>query len=380
MKQNHLQIRGWENKVMLTLVSLLGVTVVACDQVRDPSPGIFSLGAPLTVSGEYIRDDRALSAEFIAISPAMRVAVLGDRGQGAYVFDSADRFMKAIALPPHTRACCLTFESDRELWYYDRASNEYVAISLASSPKIQPGLKVQRPASGLMTRIGWRSGGQAVRHVSDSLASSGEVEILVQYISRNGRVLQSKRLPSLGVPADLSVVVPNRGGTGTAVLQQPFGPRFIRATGPSGNMAIAVSNDYSITLLDDSGRATGGIRRSSPAPELSRRERSLAQRELDRIEEYHPLAKGRFILPQTKQAIVDVGFSLDGNLWIMRSVADGTPQIADVFRKQQYVGSETWASDIRINNWSIRGDRGYGESDRGGRPGIYRIHFAIPVQ
>ena len=74
----------------------------------------------------------------------------------------------------------------------------------------------------------------------------------------------------------------------------------------------------------------------------------------------------------------DLGFDLEGRLWVQRSVAPAAPCEADLYaRDGKLIATVTWPANIRFFGWAVRGRTGIGlQVDEDGVQRVVRVQFA----
>jgi hypothetical protein len=147
-------------------------------------------------------------------------------------------------------------------------------------------------------------------------------------------------------------------GRGVSVISQPFGPRALRAFGPRGMQALAISSNYAVTVLDGQSRRTALITRRVRSVPVSAAERQAAEDLLAAAARSNgvPRSAIRLSVPARKAPLYALGFDLDGRLWIQRSVADGASNEADVHDAQgRLLFTATWPREVELSHWAIRG-------------------------
>jgi len=255
--------------------------------------------------------------------------------------------------------CCIAFARDGNLWVREQGNRRYSVFALGDSSarflRSVPQL-VSNPA-GALDRVAWSNEGRLV-DVGDLSGGAYQRALM----GADGSVQWDTIAPA--DPDSLSSKMIQRrlpdGSVGTSTYSQPFGPRALRAFGPSGEVAMAVSSRYAVTWKDLGGKTIALLRRNVVGPPLSDRERTSAKRTLESIAQRNGMNVSSlpFDVPGRKPPLRAIGFDLNGRLWIERSVPDGQNREADVYDRQgRFVAITSWPSHVRLDLWTVR-DRG----------------------
>ena len=273
--------------------------------------------------------------------------------------------------------CCLVIDRHGRLWVRDVGNRRYSIFEVGPSKATFVRTIRSQVASprALNDRVQWDDRGRIV----DLGQLPNDVMQRAFLDSTGNASWDTLRSP----PAEsLSVMrVPRRveGGTAIYYFYQPHGPGALRAHGPRGETAEAVSSTYAVSWLDATGRRIVLIQRDMTPPELSARERREAARELDDVARQAGVARGAlpFDVPARKPPLRDLGFDLDGRLWIERTVPDGQPREADVFERDgRRVGVMTWPAHVSLRHRTVRGRTAVGVAiDSLGTNTIVRLRF-----
>lgn len=266
--------------------------------------------------------------------------------------------------------CCLAFDASGRLWVVDVGNRRFaIFIVNGSGAQFQKTISLPSGPSGLMNRVEWSIAGRPILVSTFRDANSGQFGSIRMELTESGNVVSTDtvampRRDSLAEQAvERSMKDGGRSGRGVSVISQPFGPRALRAFGPGGAEALAVSSNYAITLLDGKLRRTALITRRVPPVIVSPAERERAEKTLAGAAKANgvPRSAIRLTVPKVKPPLRAVGFDLDGRLWVQRSVRDGAPNEADVFdAKGVFLLTATWPADVDLSYWAIRGREGLG--------------------
>ncbi len=344
-----------------------------CSQSATPARSNNLVADTLKIDGAAVPDP-GFRSETIAISPSFQVAILGSQNQAVYIFDSALKLSRVLPLGVQVDACCLTFESDY-LWFHDRRRRTYESFDLAKPhPAAELRATADRPASGLLARVVVGDGGHVLHHFADTVFSDGSFGLIHQILGEHGRVLTEQVLAIPRLASERNIT--NRSGTGTSLITQPFGARRLVAISDRGEVAVASTDKYAITVYDPLAKRSRILRGKYALTKLSWRERLVARRQLDRMTQTYGLPGPPFDVPEYKPVLRDMGFSQDGRLWVVTSTyREGVP-VADMFTGSVRSGSRLWPQDLRIDGWSLRDENAYGEvSFENGQHKIARIDF-----
>ena len=168
-------------------------------------------------------------------------------------------------------------------------------------------------------------------------------------------------------------------GCGSSTYVQPFGAIALRAFGPNGETALAVSSRYAVLWLDDRNHRIALLQQPDVEPALSDREKARAERTLDAIARNNGKSRASlpFGVPAHKAPLAALGFDLDGRLWVERSVPDGKPHEADVYdRRGRLAAIIQWPAELELDLWAIRGTTGIGVAvDSLGTNRVVRLRF-----
>ena len=339
------------------------LTIGSVDETRDA----YLFG---NVSGLLLLDDGRI---LVADNTTHDVRVFGTDGKHQFTIGR-----RGAGPGDLTRPCCLTIASDGQLWIRDNGNHRYSIFEVGPAEgKFVRTFRthVSSPQS-FSGRVAWDSRGRIV--------DIGQLDIDTQqraFIDANGSVV---RWDTLKPPPSESLAVMQvrrrvEGGVSTYYWYQPHGPVALRAYGPGGETADAVSSNYSVSWFDAERNRITLIQRPIPGPELSARERREANEELDRNAKDAGVARSSlpYGVPRRKAPLRDLGFDLDGRLWVEKSVPDGQPREADVYdRRGTLVAVMTWPSHIRLNHRTVRGQTAVGVAvDSLGTNTVVRLRF-----
>lgn len=278
--------------------------------------------------------------------------------------------------------CCIAFAPDGRLWVADLDGFRYSVFELgADSARFDFGFRMPSPGSVRLQdyRVSWDPSGRIV-HVSSAFFS-GEFRLVRWLLDRSGAVERSDTLPAASRDSVPFVTLYSPDGRGSTGVGQPFGPALLRAFGPNGEQAVAISSRYAIDWLDSDFRLLRRIERPSvQGPKLSADERRRAEARLEALAKKYGLKRSAipFGVPDRKPPLADLGFDLEGRLWARRSAAEGAElQEADVYdRDGRWVATMVWPAGIQLVTWTVRGRTGLGVAiDSLGVQRVVRLQF-----
>lgn len=356
----------WPPGTQAAAPSLRGVvdlTIGSVDENRD----VYIFGS---VNGLALLDDGRI---LVADHATHDVRVFGADGRHQYTIGRAGAGPGDLRLP-----CCLTIGSDGHLWIRDVGNRRYSIFSLGPSDA-----KFVRTVRSVMTnprvlsdRVQWDMRG----HIVDIGQLPGDV-LHRAFLDTTGTPF---RWDSLKPPPAESLAVMNvprrqEGGFAVYYFYQPHGPEALRAHGPRGETAAAVSSNYAVSWFDAAQHRVTLITRDVAGPELSARERRAAHAELEDVVQETGKTRGSlpFDVPRRKPPLRALGFDLEGRLWVERSVPEGGPREADVYeRNGRRVAVMTWPAHINLRHRVLRGRTAVGVAvDSLGTNTIVRLQF-----
>ena len=284
------------------------------------------------------------------------------------VFDQAGKLLhnvgrKGAGPGDLNMPCCLNVDRAGMLWVVDNGNKRYSVYSIAGTkPEFVKNVPIPYPNA--YHRVNWTRAGELI-FVTHTNARLGGSDLLRSYLDVTGRPVRADtviRSHHDSVPtATLSRTTTGADGgvqTNSIVFGQPYGPAELRAFGPGGQLATAVSSRYAITWTDEMGRSVL-IRRNLVGPLVTSQQRSATEKFL----EAHAALMGKtradipFGVPARAAPLQTIEFDLDGRLWIQRTVPDSTPNIADVFeRGGKHVMTVEWPAEVELRYFTVRGN------------------------
>ena len=278
--------------------------------------------------------------------------------------------------------CCIAVNAANELWVAEWVGRRYSIFNLAAAdaPFVRA-IRMPTPPAGRLAAIWWDSGGNVIHESGPGTTADGRRRAHRQFVNASGTVVHEDSIQP--PPADsltgLSFTRTIEGGTARNFVAQPFGAHALRASGPNGEAAAAVSSRYSVAWLDSRGRTMHVIERHVTPPAVSRAEREREEADLRQYAERFSMKRSDipFDVPRVKAPLEDIGFDHDGRLWIQRAVADGAASEADVYdRAGKLVARMEWPRHIALELSTVKGAAGLGiVSDSLGAQSVVRVRF-----
>ncbi|MEO5798262.1 MAG: 6-bladed beta-propeller [Gemmatimonadales bacterium] len=347
-----------DSRMLLLPILWIAVAHVASAQQYRTAEVNLTLGGDQGTGPEYQFE----RIDGLAFGKSGRILVADSKANTVRVFDSRGRFEYAIGRSGQgpgdlNRPCCITVAGET-LWVEEGGNQRYSAFSLGlKSSRFLRSIRAPNAMSGANHRVSWDKSGNLI-HLSDVFDSKNRSFRLTRTVLDSvGGTLRLDTLPE--PPAeDLAVkqiTLPVRGEKGgkfasTVGIAQPFGAFALRAFGPAGDVAEAVSSTYAITWTQNGRRLP--IRSSLLPVRVSDRERAEAEQSLGEFLKRNQLSRSDlpFGIPEVKAPLIGLGFDLDGRLWVDRSVGDGQAKTADVYdRNGKHAMVVEWPRNIRLS-------------------------------
>lgn len=254
------------------------------------------------------------------------------------------------------RLATIGFGPDALLWVRDEGNARMQLIDVSATPaKSAKTIALSSFTGGSRIPITFESDGDMV---DESIFFDPTLKTFRPL--RNARSADGKitRVDTLVAPAGAfdgmhKALQPQKGADGKVngmaemFYHQPFGPAWVRAYGPNGLRADAVTSRYDVSIYDANNKLVRTLKRTIAPVALSSAERRKGD-SLLKVDD----VKLPFGVPAAKPALVAMYWSLDGQLWIERTVPDGKPREADV-----YDANGRW---IAIAEWPASLDMQYG--------------------
>lgn len=165
-------------------------------------------------------------------------------------------------------------------------------------------------------------------------------------------------------------------------LAPPVGPRDLLRRARDGRFARIVTTEYRVQLYDADGLRSYEIHRVARGPELSDAEHRSIRRGQDSLERatrpYRVGAYPDFAIPDRHPPVRDLGFDLDGRLWVeLAQPAEAAEAHAEVFDATGgLIFTASWPQSVRLWYGSIRDSTALGISVDGlGTQRVARLRF-----
>jgi hypothetical protein len=301
----------------------------------------------------------------VSVASENQVRVYAADGRFLYAFGRKGRGPGDLDMP-----CCLSVNADGRLWVVDVGNRRFALYAMSeSATRFDRTIELPAAPSGLMNRVEWSPTQNPVLVSSFRDNRSGVFGSIRQQLAMDGTVLVVDTVPMPRIDSlrqysvTRSVKERNQQGRGTSVISQPFGPRSLRAFGPNGMQALAISSRYTIALHDNAGRKIALLSRQTSPVMLVPAERAKAEESLIAAAKSNRVSRASIKLgvPKVKPPLRAMGFDLDGRLWVQRSTTLGALNEADVFdAKGAFQFTTRWPPDVDLSLWAIRGDRAIG--------------------
>jgi len=346
-----------------SLRATIDLTIGSADETRDAYIFGNVSGLALLTDGRILVADNSTNDIRVFGPGGMHLFTIGRTGEGPGDL---------------RRPCCLATAPDGRLWVRDVGNRRYSIFDLGSARATFIRTIRQQVANprGFDDRVQWDDRGRVV-----DIGQLGLDRMQRAFLDSAGNAVRWDSLKS--PPADslafMEVKRQVTGGVTTYWYYQPYGPGELRAYGPGGETAEAVSSNYAVSWFDGARRRITLIRRTNVPPELSARERREASNELDRVARDAGVARSalRFDVPARKPVLRSLGFDLDGRLWIERTIPDGRPREADIYeRNGRRMAVMSWPAHVSMSHRTARGRTAIGVAvDSLGTNTVVRLRF-----
>ena len=346
------------------LVGTVDLTIGSADELRDAYVFSDIRGLALDRRNNIIVADRKDHNVRVYSSAGVHLYTIGRQGQGP-----------GDLLEP----CCIALAPNGQLWVKEFGNHRYSGFELGDDrARFLYSIRGAGNPSGYLDRVAWDPQGHLVDITHGIPLATGFLRAL---LDSTGAARRRDTIPNPS-PDSIPSWTHNRctpQGCGTSLYVQPYGATALRAFGPNGETARAVSSRYAVLWADALGRRIALLQREVEGPPLSDRERGIAERTLDGIARNTGISRGSIPLtvPRRKAPLRAIGFDLDGRLWVERSVPDGAANEADVYdRRGGQVAIMQWPRDVRLSLWAVRGTTGVAVGvDSLGTNRIVRLQF-----
>lgn len=323
-----------------------------------------------SVSGLYLAPDGRM---FAAEPTADRVRVYDAAGRLLQAFGRSGEGPGDFRFP-----CCLSLDAGGQLWVRDAGLSRYAVFSLNGPPKVSRTIPMPEVSQTPTSRPQWASSGQVI-HVWQSRARPGKVDLTIADIDGSGKVSNAVLVPPVS-RTPKTVKLPSKGKAGAFTeLVEPFSGVPLRKVGLGGEFVVAYSGEYRIDWYDRGGKLVRTIRRDVRGPAIGRVERDSAENAI--ADQARRLGVRRSSIdlrvPQAKPPIMDIGFDLEGRLWVQLASTQAQDNVADLYdRTGRQIAVVRWPTNVQFYQWSIRGNSGLGVAfDADGTQSIVRVAF-----
>ena len=277
--------------------------------------------------------------------------------------------------------CCIALAADGDLWVKEFTNHRYSIFGIAQSQgTFRWSLVLPHAVSyGGNDRITWDPAGDVADLDGLPFKDGHSTGVLRTMLDSTGRAARSDTFPEAPRDSTKSAVhfqnFPG-GGRGSTWVNQPFGPDRLRAFGPAGVSAQAMSSRYVVEVKDATGKRVALLRRDVTGPMLSAAERASAAKTIRAIESRWNESMP-FGVPERKPPLAALGFDLDGRLWVELSVPDGEVHVADLYdRDFRRIATMEWPGNVRLTSSAVRGMTGLGVArDSMGTLSVVRLQF-----
>jgi hypothetical protein len=375
----HTLFRRMSGALALVMVT----AIVAQPAVRRATIDL-TIGRPDESRDDYIFGD----VRGLALASDGRILVADNMRNAVSVFDAAGRFVyrfgrKGTGPADLDGPCCLAFDAKGRLWVREFGNKRLSVFSLGPSrAKYLWSVRgVVNPWGGL-ERTTRDSKGRVIDIGSTFNPATQSFGAIREVIDSAGTVISIDTLPEppKASLSDRTISKTNAdGSSGTTKYAQPFGPSSLRAFGPGGDLARAISSRYAVSWEDIRGRRRTLIQREGEGPLLSEKEKASVDRTIESISKNTRLPRTSlpFVVPARKPPLVAIGFDLDGRLWVQRSVVQGQPRVADVYDASgKLLMVAEWPANVSLGMWVVSGTTGIGiATDSVGTQSIVRLRF-----
>lgn len=288
----------------------------------------------------------------ILIADSRNDAVSGFSADGNYLWTIG----RTGSGPGDLRSPCCIAVNQRRLWVQESGNYRYSTFSLEDSPP-QFGWTIRMPSQSISEAnpVAITSDHLVIHEGREIDATSALTTATLKFVDSAGRVIRQIKLPN--PPDDSLTAFSFHNNRGSTTFEQPFGPRKLRAVGPNGVMAEAISSKYSITVFDPSRGQRYLIERSDlQGPHLSPSERASAERTVGSIKQR---TNGGFPygVPDRKPVIGALGFDPLGRLVVELSVVQGNSNEADVYDTSGKLSFHLlWPNNVQLRYWALYRD------------------------
>ncbi|MBK6493784.1 MAG: hypothetical protein IPG05_01545 [Gemmatimonadetes bacterium] len=338
-----------------------------------------SIGGPAESRPDYLFE--AVSGLYLASDG--RLFAAEPKADRVRVYDAAGRLLQAFGRsgegPGDFRfPCCLSLDAVGQLWVRDAGLSRYSVYSLTGPAQLSRTIKMPEVSQTPTSRPHWGPSGQLI-HVWQSRSRPGSVDLTIADMDADGKTSNAVVVPPVArVPKTVRVASKEKAGAFTELVE-PFSGVPLRKVGLGGEFVVAYSGEYRIDWYDRGGKLMRTIRRDVRGPAIGRVERDSAENAI--ADQARRLGVRRSSIdlrvPQAKPPIMDIGFDLEGRLWVQLASTQAQDNVADLYdRTGRQIAVVRWPTNVQFYQWSIRGSSGLGVAfDADGTQSIVRVAF-----
>jgi hypothetical protein len=275
--------------------------------------------------------------------------------------------------------CCISIDAAGRLWVQEPTNQRYSVFELGdSTAEYLFSVPMPGQGSGQSDRVSWDQSGRVVHIAGAFNPKTMKFGLVRSMLDTAGNETGRDTLPeppddSLGFAV---ITGPHGGATG---VNQPYGPALLRAFGPNGERAVAVSSRYAVSWVNSKGERIHLLQRDVEGPVVSDHEREEAEAVLVRLTKNLDVPRSSlpFDVPTRKTPLRSLGFDLEGRLWVELSVPEDSSRIADVYgHNGERIGTMVWPAGVRLHHWAVLNNTAFGvQPDSLGTQRIVRLHF-----
>jgi hypothetical protein len=352
-------------RVGRALVVTIAAGAAIAANAQQTTPPRWRGTVDLTIGGENGTDDATFgSISGITTDAAGRVFVADRQDNQIRVFSPTGALVEKLGRAgsgplEFKRLATITIGPDGLLWARDEGNSRMLAFNVSKTPFTNARtVPLRNLTGGSRVPPVFETAGIMV---DESITFDKKLDAfrpIRQRINSSGEVLRSDTIP---VPADAFVGIykftkTDKNSIASYTIPQPYGPRWLKAYGPGGLRAEAMSSRYDVKVYGADGRLVRTLQRTVAPIALSPREAKAGEKQLSERLEIQKLARSAvpFGVPSVKSPLEELCWTLDGNLWVQRAVPDGRPSEADVYDANgKWIAVAEWPSRLDIMNRSV---------------------------
>lgn len=265
-------------------------------------------------------------------------------------------------------------DASGRMWVRDDPNTRYHAFDLRGDrPRPAGMIRMPGVSRAPASRAEWSADRKLIHAV---YAGFPEPTLTVFALDESGTVSRRYQVPA----APSGEVAKVRGRNGTLVtVGEPFGGRPLRAVGGKGQSLVAFSSTYRVDWYDARGHRLRTLSRAVNGPPVAAAERDEAERALADQARRIGVARGAIKLdvPKHKPALKNLGFDLDGRVWVQMSTPAGQENVADVYDATgKRVAEMRWPEKVELYQWAARGNAALGVATaESGLSSVVRLTF-----